>query len=342
MKLFSLKRLIKFVLRKTLYDLGLLGLIHRYRNARTLTTFMFHRVLPGNSVAYRFAEKEFAFTVEGFSACLDFIQRHYQIVGLYDLEQAKRLIKPLPDRAALITFDDGWLDTIKYAYPELKRRGLSGVIFIASEIFESPSERWWQDSLVTVLSDSQSCVGLALELGITPPTSDQAEPQRSHAMAAALAERPMTERIELLSRYVKDTYSGQQMIRQPDLTGLDRDVLELAAHGHTHAPLTTVSDPEGELQRSHAMIQQQGGLAGMSFPHGAYNTQLVELAEHAGFSSIFTSDPSLTDTRLPNLLPRVLGRIHIPENEWTCHRGSISFSHLATFLFFRPIVSKDS
>jgi hypothetical protein len=32
-----------------------------------------------------------------------------------------------------------------------------------------------------------------------------------------------------------------------------------------------------------------------------------------------------------------LGRIHIPENEWTCDGQGIAAEKLATFLFFRPI-----
>ena len=338
---FSLKKLIKFALRKTLYDLGLLGLIHRCRNRRTLTTFMFHRVLPRDSAVYRHAEKEFSFSVDGFAASLDFIQRHYHIISLRDLEEAKRSAHPLPDRAALITFDDGWLDTIEYAYPQLKRKNISGVVFISSEILTSPDERWWQDALVNVLTDPLSSRLLAQELGIAPIIGEQAGPKRSHAMATALVERSVAERVELLSHYAQGPGWGQQMMQQTNLTTLDRGVLELAAHGHTHAPLTTISDPEAELQRSYTIILDQGGRASMSFPHGVYDAHLVALAERVGFSTIFTSDSNLSSTRVPGQLPRVFGRIHIPENEWTCDGGKISFPHLATFLFFRPIAGKD-
>lgn len=341
MKPASLKCLFKLLLRKTLYDLGLFGLLHRFRNGRTLTTFMFHRVLPRDSDAYRHAEKEFTFSVEGFSACLDFIQRHYQIVSLPDVEEAKQTGRPLPDRAALITFDDGWLDTIEYAYPELKRRGLSGVVFIASEVLGSQSEHWWQDALVSVFAEPQSSLDLARELGIDFLLCEQAGSRRNHAMAAALAQRPLADRLAILLRYSQDHGLGQQMMRRADLIGLDRAVLALAAHGHTHAPLTAVADPEAELQRARDIILEQGGTASLSFPHGAYDTALVALAENIGFPTLFSSDPWLTDTRLAQLFPRVLGRIHVPENEWTCHGGRISFPQLATFLFFRPIVGKD-
>ncbi|MDY7544679.1 polysaccharide deacetylase family protein [Glaciimonas sp. GNP009] len=341
MNRFSVKRLVKLVLRKALYDLGLLGLLHRFRNSRTLTTFMFHRVLPRDSDAYRHAEKEFTFSVEGFSACLDFIQRHYQIISLRDVEEAKQTGRFLPDRAALITFDDGWLDTIKYAYPELKRRGLSGVVFIASEVLGSSSEQWWQDALVRVFAEPQSALDLARELGLDLRLSEQAGSQRNHAMAATLAQRPLANRLDILFRYSQDLGLGQQMMRRTDLIDLDRAILALAAHGHTHAPLTAIFDPKADLQRAHDMILEQGGTASLSFPHGTYNKALVDIAEDIGFSTLFSSDPWLTDTRRAQLLPRVLGRIHLPENEWTCNGGHISFPQLATFLFFRPIVGND-
>ncbi|MDO9450588.1 MAG: hypothetical protein Q7J21_08895, partial [Rugosibacter sp.] len=101
----------KTVLRKLLYRTGVLGLTHRLRNRRTLTVFMFHRVLPKQSVEYQNAEKEFTFTVEGFRQCLDFIQQHYHLVSQAEVTAHLNGQQRLPQRAGLITFDDGWRDT---------------------------------------------------------------------------------------------------------------------------------------------------------------------------------------------------------------------------------------
>ncbi|MBI5360377.1 MAG: polysaccharide deacetylase family protein [Planctomycetes bacterium] len=41
--------------------------------------------------------------------------------------------RKMPRRVALITFDDGYADTLKYAFPLLKENGIPSVMFIATE-----------------------------------------------------------------------------------------------------------------------------------------------------------------------------------------------------------------
>jgi len=135
---------LKDVARHVLYGSGLLGLAHRVRNRRTLTVLMFHRVLPTNSEAYRHAEREFTFSENGFGRCLDFLRQHYNVVTLADLAAAKNGLKALPDRAALITFDDGWRDTLQYAQPALLQRRLPA--------FEAGPDRRAPPNLLAVLA----------------------------------------------------------------------------------------------------------------------------------------------------------------------------------------------
>ncbi|MFN8373163.1 MAG: polysaccharide deacetylase family protein [Anaerolineae bacterium] len=47
--------------------------------------------------------------------------------------------KPLPERPLLITFDDGYLDNYQNAYPILKKRRVSAVIFLVSSGMEDPA-----------------------------------------------------------------------------------------------------------------------------------------------------------------------------------------------------------
>ena len=123
----------KRALRCFAYASGVLGLMHQLRNRRTLTVFMFHRVLPADSGAYSFSEREFSFTVDGFRQTLDFICRHYNVVSHEAIRANVEHNVPLPDRAGLITFDDGWRDTLIYAFPELKKRNLPAVLFLSDE-----------------------------------------------------------------------------------------------------------------------------------------------------------------------------------------------------------------
>ncbi len=335
-----MKTKFKSVMRRALYDVGAFGLFHRIRNRRTLTTFMFHRVLPADSREYQLAEREFTFSVSGFSACLDFIQKHYTVVNLTDLSRARQG-RRLPANAALITFDDGWRDTICHAGPELKKRGLKAVLFAVAEIEKLAATRWWQDALVSVFADSQATQRLLEELGLQALIFS-GQDAMAHKVTSVLAMRSERERLSVLEQVLHQENIPRQMLTSSELTSLDADVFEIGGHGYSHAPLTQVSDAKDELIRSYAFVESynKATLSAMSFPHGAFDLQLVDLAKECGFEWVFTSEPLMTMVPSGLISKCALGRMHIPENEWTCHEGQVSFPHLATFLFFRSISSR--
>lgn len=327
----------KGAVRALAYHSGILGAIHARRNRSALTTLMFHRVLPADSSDYASAEREFTFSTEGFGRCLDFVRKHYHCVSLQQVRTAQQGGAALPANPVLITFDDGWRDTLVHAQQALQQRGLTGVLFVATEPLESKEALWWQYVLVHVLADAEATARLYQAMGVEQPLPG--EPTAGQRLTARLAELADVERHRLLELAAPKSLggeTGQQMLSRADLERLDPRCIELGAHGHTHAPLLYAADPEDELRRSHALLVARGDVpVTMSFPHGSYDERLLSISHQVGFQLVFTSDPELS--RLDRLRQSVkLGRIHVPENQWTCSGGRISFSRLATFLFFRP------
>ena len=331
---------LKFSLKSLAYASGMLGWWHRRRNADALTVFMFHRVLPRESAAYAAAEKEFTFSVEGFGRCLDFIGKHYQVVTALQVKEALSGGARLPACPALITFDDGWRDTLVHACPQLRARNMKALVFLATEILESRSPQWWQDMLVRILEQPAQAQQLMQRLGLAGEQAQARSRELDHAVAGAVASLPLTERLALLADFLPPAELEAQMLSAPEVQAADRTCIEFGAHGHTHAPLTTLPRPEQELQQSHALLAAlQPRVSSMSFPHGAYTDAIVAQAAASGFRLSFTSDPALLDLKQPGD-GQGIGRIHVPENEWTTECGRISFPKLATFLFFRPQASR--
>lgn len=323
--------------RTALYRAGALGAWHRWRNRRALTVLMFHRVLPANDPAFALAEREFTFTLDGFRRTLDFVQRHYSAVSLGDLQAARLGRAALPLNPLLITFDDGWRDTLTHAVPELARRSLPAVLFLASEVVTLDGPRWWQDALVAAMAKPGATDRLCAAAG----WSEAPKGSASQALAAHLGALPEAARQAWLERHapgVLDQIAERQMVTLDELQAMKEGPLAIGGHGHTHSPLTLSPDPEAELQISQRMLDVLNQtVRSMSFPHGAWSSELAAAARESGFDWIFTSDAVLADvSRLPSPLP-TLGRIHVPENAWTCRAGDIDPARLATFLFFRPL-----
>lgn len=326
----------KSLVRQSLYALRFYTLFHRIRNRNTLTVFMFHRVLPSGSTSFERAEREFTMSVDGFDKCMDFVKKHYNVVSHAAVNAHFFNATPLPTCAALITFDDGWRDTLVHALPVLKSRNLPAVLFLPSEVLELTQDRWWQDMLVEALLNSENLSRLEAEINIIPNLSLTRSTRLRH-LTSALAETDVTRRYALLSNLVTDEVDTRQMLTESDLSKLAPNV-SIAGHGHTHGPLPQLTNIQADLDACAAKLRQLNADSwAISYPHGAQDTDTLEAAKNAGFKVCYSSEPSLVDTSIKRVTNQALGRIHIPENEWTCDGSSISNSKLATFIFFRKI-----
>ena len=330
---------VKDLIRSALYQSGVLGACHRRRNRHVLTVLMFHRVLPAESLAYQLAEREFTFSTTGFDRCLEFVGRHYSVVSLRDVKAAGNGGAKLPRNPVLITFDDGWRDTALHAEPLLRKHNMTAVLFLSTEVLELEGGRWWQDALVEVMADetSQQRLQAAIRNSSAPVAPDEPV-EAGRALTAYVASLPEGERRQLLDFAlpgVFDAIRERQMLTPDDLLHLEGGAIELGGHGHTHAPLTQAKDAHAELRTSREKLGALWtGPMSMSFPHGAMNEALVSQAHKAGFELVFTSEPTVSE--VGNAVHSTLGRIHVPENRWTCRNGQIDPAQLATFLFFRP------
>lgn len=324
----------KHWVRAALYRAGLLGAVHRLRNRNTLTVFMFHRVLPKAHPGFERVEREFTFTTEGFGKCLDFVKRHYVPVDLAAVEAAASGRGKLPPCAALITFDDGWRDTLLHALPELQARNMPGVLFLATEVCSLEDDRWWQDWLVEALQLPDATRRLVYMLQIDQSAFSGRELVRE--VTARVSELSLDARRSLIKQFLPAGVPERQMLSVTDIPKL-QPLLQVAGHGHRHGPLTHLVALADDLAACRdSLVSLQGHAETLSFPHGACNDQVIQAARQIGFKCLFSSEACLVSLEAGELRNDVImGRIHIPENQWTCDGDSISYPKLATYLFFR-------
>ena len=63
-------------------------------------------------------------------------QQGYVTVSLYDLMAALARGQPLPERAVVLTFDDGYRSLMDYAAPALKPYGYTGTVFVITQLMD--------------------------------------------------------------------------------------------------------------------------------------------------------------------------------------------------------------
>ncbi|MBE8578973.1 polysaccharide deacetylase family protein [Vibrio sp. OPT18] len=95
-----------------------------------LTVVMYHYVRRIEHSRYEGIK---GLEVDLFIEQLEFFAKHYHVVTMEQVFAAKYDNQPLPDKALLLTFDDGYAEHFTYVYPILKRMGLQGSFYVPAK-----------------------------------------------------------------------------------------------------------------------------------------------------------------------------------------------------------------
>jgi peptidoglycan/xylan/chitin deacetylase (PgdA/CDA1 family) len=323
------------------YRSGALAVWRSLRKQPTLTVVMFHRVLPAADVRSTAANPHFTVSTELFGECLDFLAAQYSIVSLEDVQSARDGTRRLPADALLITFDDGWSDTAEYALPLLQKRGMPAVVFVASSAI-GHRDGFWQETLVAAVRTAASTAPLETvweRLGEEPPTSGD---QLLEITRRRLDMIRLDERLALLRGLTDVWESGPPaMLSAAQIIQMQRNGFAIGCHGVSHEPFASATQASDEVI---GWRQHVAGLPGwrndrametLSFPHGCYSGEVLEAVRDAGYSLLFTSDPSLNRLDRRGSCGDVLGRIPIVASEVARPDGHLAAHRLACWLFLR-------
>lgn len=107
----------------------------RQRRVR-LPILMYHYIEPWPAEASEI-RKNLTVRPEDFAAQMAYLHdQGYVTVSLYDLMQALTVGTPLPEKAVVLTFDDGYRSLMDEAVPEMTRYGYTGTIFVITELMD--------------------------------------------------------------------------------------------------------------------------------------------------------------------------------------------------------------
>ncbi len=276
-----------------------------------LLIFTYHRVLaakdpllPDEPDASLFAQQ-----MDWIGACC----------RVLPLPEAARRLRDgtLPERAACITFDDGYANNFDVALPILQKRGLPATIFIAVDAVRRGI--MWNDFAIEALRRAGPDADLS-ELGL--PAGALANPEtRAATMTRALEElkyQPMTQRWdraqELYERITGSGTTPRLMMSVETVGKLSKAGIDVGAHTVSHPILTKLPGEQArtEISDSYRWIHEVTGQAPQSFayPNGRrgrdYDDSHVAMVREAGFALAVTTDWGCARSNSkPYELPRI-------------------------------------
>lgn len=314
----------KSAAKALLHHSGALELGRSLTARNALTVVLFHRVLPLNDPRAKTADWTYAVRLDHFERFLDFVRRAYSVVSLKQVEQAYRDSAPLPAKPLLITFDDAWEDTARYAVPALERRKLASAIFV-------PTAGVGDDLLIW--QDVVSMLARAGALG-----NGARDPKAALAEFAKLAPHDRNQRLRAALGRSGDSVAPVMMSKAQ--FGSLPERVDLGGHGVNHIRFTEMDNVWQELTGSYTSLRELTGTEPRSFafPHGCYHRHHVGEAHRAGYDLVFTTVKSRNRLKDGKLCSPVLARITMSDYDILDRHGRFSESQLAYALLARPAV----
>jgi peptidoglycan/xylan/chitin deacetylase (PgdA/CDA1 family) len=257
-----------------------------------------------------------AMSIERFEAQLDRLEASRTIINpdiYFDYLQSRA---NLPDRSALLTFDDGLIDHVSYVFPVLKRRGLSGLFLVQTDAVENRrmAGAHMNHLLLGMLEFDELVAEFESLLAGHAPGRNLAdfsdrrraldlyyyetEPRALYKYAVAfglpieLRDRVLT---ELFRRHVGEPAdwarrfypSWEQLARVQDAG------MHIGGHSHRHDAYTRL----GPAQRAEdaatcwrILTERLGNRRrAFGYPYGRYDSETVHAVRSAGFSASLTT-----------------------------------------------------
>lgn len=288
----------------TLYCTGFTWwLAHRRLRGKVLV-LTYHRVLPESEQRASFSSHSIVVSPKVFEWQLRFLRRHFRMLTIDEFVSLTTSGGKLPERACLITFDDGWFDNLSYAEPILSRLQVPAVVFVATG-YVGTDKCFWQERLGRLLHESwRSGKGQAVleRMGAKAPANladHEATRNSTRTFIEHLKKRPPGEVAELVDQL--QAQLGEPAKQHPDRFMSWDEVTTLAAsgfvtiasHAHSHRPLTELERDEiaEELQRSRREIETRLGHAvtTIAYPNGNHDDTVTSIAGACGYRAGFTT-----------------------------------------------------
>lgn len=264
----------------------------------SLRVLAYHRIATPES-APALSPSLISATPDQFDRTMRVLARSYRAVSMEQVMAAADGRRPLPPRAVLITFDDGYRDFAGVAWPILKRYGLPATLFVPTAFPGDPDREFWWDRLHRALAVT-ACRQLTLQ-GL--PAIDLRSPERRRAAFRRLRRRaknmPDDQAMALVDRICTELdpparAPARAVLSWNELRRLAGDGVTIASHTRTHRALSAIplDEVRDEVNGARKDLEQEIGstLPVLAYPAGAYNAAVTRAVAEAGMRLAFTID----------------------------------------------------
>ena len=271
--------------------------------------------------------------IEDFKKQLDFFKENFNVVTMEEVIEAVKEEKRLPEKALLLTFDDGYTDNYTVALPLLLERGLQGSFFVPAKPLDKGGllevnkihftlAKGDEKNIVRDILDYSLIIKEKLREKLNIADRDiLKELYKRYAVSngrdtldtsfikkmlqEVLPAENRTEIIDILfDKYVdvsEEVLANELYVNKTQLKVMKKLGMFIGLHGYEHNHLALLSEEEQKKDLEAALcvmrefIDEDAWV--MNYPYGSYNEDTLRLAKSLGAVLGLTTRRGIADIK---------------------------------------------
>ncbi len=307
---------------KLLENLGLIKLLHSWKRNK-ITILMLHGVMDQSIQQSEWQPLRPFHSPQQLERTLKVLSNYYNFVSLEDATAMLLGKKSITPNSLVLTFDDGYKNSIDFGLPVLRKFNAPATVFISTGYITSQQPFWVDRFDYAVQSFGEKCLDMRLKIQELDSLdfSSRRDLRKSfisfirqqkqiHTDDLSLLEfiKNITIRIEklsgksLLDHYADDPWSR---ILTWDEVKNNSSRVNFGSHGVDHLRLTRVGEEIAlrEIFASREIIEFYTGepCRHFAYPNGDFNTKVANLIRSAGYVSALTTVKGMNSPGASNL-----------------------------------------
>jgi len=293
------------VVSTILYFAGFLSLFEAYSRIKQQTKvpiLLYHSISSPNTEISFLHHKVISAAPEIFERQINYLRKKYNIISLEHYVSMRASDQIIPKKSVILTFDDGYYDNFKYAYPILKATHTPATIFISPGLIDSQKSFWSNELASGILRSKLSSITVG-KLRKYDLSTRQAKLRAADQLIDQIKGFKNEQIQQTVDRILEQLHlesnipsSPQPYLSWEQIRTMAQNGISFGAHTLSHVNLCKVSSSTArkEIEASKQRIETELNIPVKSFayPFGGmdcFNDHHTNVARDVGFSCACTT-----------------------------------------------------
>ncbi len=278
--------------------LGLTRALASLPQRRRLIVLTYHRI--GDAAHAIYDPEMYSATPEDFDAQVAFLK---QRIGVISLDEALAWLDRPSLRsgsAVLITFDDGYADNYRLAYPALRNHGVSATFFLTTSFVGESRLPWWDRIADYVRRTREPRLHLEYPTALDFDLEREPRPIVLRRLLQIYKSAAMTDPERFIDEIaqacrIEPTIPERIFLDWKEAAEMVAGGMSIGSHTHSHELLAklTLEEQLHELTKSRQILEAALPIAAdvLAYPVGsrhAFSPTTIEAAERSGYRAAFS------------------------------------------------------